>query len=601
MGHGADAAAEQRRPRVFISYAHDDDAHIEQVETLYELLRKKGGVDAQLDMYAGARPQDWAHWMEQQCAEADYTLVIASPKYKLRAEHEEQDGAGLGVAWEARLLRTWIYENHKTWFEKVLLVVLPGRSAHELPGFFGAPRMSRFDVATLNAAGIEELVRYMWKQPYRIEPEIGPIPVYTPRPPLVLDDASGSSGTTEPDAPEVGGAATGSGGLDETDWQQLARLLGGVPPESWAEQAYQWSFGATGSTSQAAAPFHLPDGDLYDWAWDLGRRRHVPGTLPKPVTFAHALAVGYAAGESPADRLRARRLHAWADHFMSHHSLPPPPTPRIERTEATLTVRLVEHAQRPDVFYAEVWLRTMDGRRPRRLQPPPSSASLTADLEGVRLLLENCMRDLAEAFGIGGRAAAPRLQRIEFAVSDRLLEETFDQWRVRLRREERVLGKMYEVVVRCLDQRGGVDLAGRWAGRWRWLTRQGGGDERAMVWVEDEHADCLDDLVGEWSETDHPVCVGVSMKQAQHGVAAALDAAMPVVVWQREEHRNDPSVPPLRSLLEIGDTSQLPLLVWKLRRDRRRPARERSSVVLLWDDPDHSMTPQPLSDANLIA
>lgn len=604
MEHGVDAVSGQVRPRVFISYAHDDDAHKLQVETFYELLRRKGGLDAKLDMYAGVEPQDWPRWMMRQYATADYVLVVASPKYKLRGDHEEEDGAGLGVSFESNLLLTELYRDYKVWFRRVLLVSLPGRSAEELPAFLGAVRITQIPVPTLDEAGIEQLVRHMTDQPERVEPQLGPIPVYRPRPSLVPETVpcaaadGGAPGAVASSTAPPGTASPdeGTGGLDEAAWQTLAAVLRGVAPPRWAEQAYQWSFGAAGSPGGAAAPpAPVGDLDLYDWARDLGERRHVPATVPKAVAFAHALAAGYAAGESPADRLLARELGSWADRFQGDPGLSQlPPLPRIGRAEATLTVRLVEHPQRPQTFTAEVWRRTTDGRRPERLRPRPSAAPDTVDLEGVRLLLESCLR--SDVLG-----ARVRLHRIEFAVSDALLEEAFDQWEVCIRRQPRVLGKVYEVVVRCLDQRGDADLTERWSDRWQWLTRQPPGDRRAATWVGEEHADCLDDLVGDWCETDHPVCVAVTMSRAEDGVAAALDAGMPVVVWQRASHRDRSGVESLPDLLSIDDVSDLPLDVTKLRRNRDLSGPARASVVLLWDDPDHPVGADPLSDANLIA
>ncbi|WP_369173758.1 TIR domain-containing protein [Streptomyces sp. R28] len=606
MGHGGNAA-ERQRPRVFISYAHDDEAHIEQVETLYELLRKRGGLDARLDLYAAGTPQDWARWMERQCADADYTLVIASPQYKLRAERGERDGVGRGVGWESRLLRNRVYNDSETWFEKILLILLPGRREQELPAFLVAEQVSHFKVPSLDAAGIEELVRYMWHQPYRVEPALGPIPAFGIRPPLV--PASGqprvvdaTSGAAEPVVRDLDGCP---GGLDEAAWRQLAQLLGGVRPESWAGQAYHWSFGATGSPGRAAAPFGTPDGDLYAWAEDLGERRHTPGTVPKPVTFAHALAAGYAAGESPADLGRARALASWVDRFLDSRALPMlPDAPGIKRGEATLTVRLTEHPQRQDRFYAEIWLRTTDGRQPRRLQPPEESGSLAVDMDGARDLLQESMRNLAGALADGEQGLGSKLERIEFAVFDGLLEETFEQWPLRLRSGPCPIGKLYEVVVRCPDQRWEFDLPQLWARRWDWLTERSRHDERPTAWVADEDIACLNEHIGAWRKNDRLACVAVSMSPAQEGVYAALDVGMPIVVWQRDGHRGDPTVPPLNTLLaldKVADVADLPETVAQLRRSTHLPEAARSSVVLLWDDPYHSPAADPLSDANLIA
>ncbi|MFF4149057.1 SEFIR domain-containing protein [Streptomyces sp. NPDC001651] len=596
MGIEGDTASERARPRIFISYAHDDPAHIRQVETLYELLRVKGGLDARLDSYAGVQSQDWPWWMHQQYTDADFVLVIASPEYKVRGERPEPlDGVGLGVFWETRRMMTEMYDDYQRWLRRILLVVLPGRSEKEFPAFMGAERISRFQVPTLDETGIESLVRRITGQPERVEPPMGPIPVYPPQSSLLSAPSPGPAG-----APEVRdvaeGADEGAHGLDAQAWRLLADILQGVAPPRWAEQAYQWSFGETGSLGWTAAPpVPVGDVDLYAWARDLGERRHPPGTVPKAIIFVQALAAGFAAGENPAERRRARELNAWVTRFLSDGELPAlPAVPRIERTEATLTVRLAEHPQRQGSFHAEIWRRTTDGRRPERLRPEPSSAPIVVDVEGARRLLEDCLRP-------GTLGPGVRLQRVEFAVSDGLLEEGFDQWEVRLRRDSRALGKVYEVVVRCLDRRWGADLAERWSSRWRWLTRQRDRNGLATVWVGDEHAGQLDDLVGEWYETDHPVCVAVSMAQARPGVDAALDAGMPVVVWQRACDREDPTVPLLSKLVDVSDVSRLPLDVKALRRDRDVPDRARASVVLLWDDPDHPVGVEPLSDANLIA
>ncbi|MFE2810711.1 SEFIR domain-containing protein [Streptomyces nigra] len=592
----ADTATKRARPRVFISYAHDDAAHVTQVETLYELLRVKGGVDAKLDSFAGVQSQDWPWWMHREYTDADYVLVIASPEYKVRGERAEPlDGVGRGVYWETRKMMTEMYVAPTRWLHRVLMVVLPGRCETEFPDFLGAERISRISVPTLDERGIEKLVRRITGQPERVEPPMGPIPVYPPQSSLLSAPSPGPAGAAG--VPDVaGGADDGAHGLDAQAWRLLADILEDVAPPRWAEQAYQWSFGETGSLGWAAAPpAPVGDVDLYAWARDLGERRHPPGTVPKAVTFVHALAAGFAAGENPDERRRARELNAWVTRFLSDCELPAlPAVPRIERTEATLTVRLAEHPQQQDSFYAEIWRRTTDGRRPERLRPEPSSAPIVVDVEGARLLLEGCLRPDILGPGV-------RLQRVEFAVSDGLLEEGFDQWEVRLRRDSRALGKVYEVVVRCLDQRWGADLVERWSSRWRWLTRQRDGSGLATVWVGDEHVDQLDDLVGEWYETDHPVCVAVSMARARPGVDAALDAGMPVVVWQRACDREDPTVPGLPKLLDVSNVSRLPLDVKALRRDRDVADRARASVVLLWDDPDHPVGVDPLSDTNLIA
>lgn len=112
--------------RVFISYAHESEAHAEAVRDLWVFLRANG-VDAKLDRVAAQRRQDWTLWMEEQVEEADHILVIASPAYQRRAGHDAEPDEGRGVQCEARLIRNLFYQDQRA-LQRFLPVVLPGDS-----------------------------------------------------------------------------------------------------------------------------------------------------------------------------------------------------------------------------------------------------------------------------------------------------------------------------------------------------------------------------------------------------------------------------------------------------------------------------------------
>jgi len=61
-------------------------------------------------------------WMERQINEADVVLLVFTEVYWRRAEGKEQPGKGLGVAWEADLIRSALYENahHNSRFVPIL-------------------------------------------------------------------------------------------------------------------------------------------------------------------------------------------------------------------------------------------------------------------------------------------------------------------------------------------------------------------------------------------------------------------------------------------------------------------------------------------------
>lgn len=169
-------------PRVFISYAHENDGgvHAERVRALWLLLRARG-VDARLDLSAAEEPQDWALWMQGEFRAADYVLVIASPAYKRRAEGTETPGAGEGVIWEARGIRSEVYARPDTWYRRILRVILPDGSRENLPDYLGGHAVTHYTVDPIDDTGVEKLLRYLTQQPYEVEPLIGTPPLLPPR------------------------------------------------------------------------------------------------------------------------------------------------------------------------------------------------------------------------------------------------------------------------------------------------------------------------------------------------------------------------------------------------------------------------------------
>jgi hypothetical protein len=115
---------------VLISYAHDDPAHEQQVLELYEFLRGQG-VDALIDVEVAARPQYWPDWMSTQIRHGGYVLVIGSPDYRAAAEDRLPAQQRKGVRWEARALKDAFYTDQAAARDRILPVLLPGRTTEE--------------------------------------------------------------------------------------------------------------------------------------------------------------------------------------------------------------------------------------------------------------------------------------------------------------------------------------------------------------------------------------------------------------------------------------------------------------------------------------
>ncbi|WP_204009099.1 toll/interleukin-1 receptor domain-containing protein [Virgisporangium aurantiacum] len=165
--------------RAFISYAHGNADHEERVLQLYALLRDEG-VDAKLDRPAAGQRQFWPQWIAEQIRSADFVLVVASPRYRDRAEGRTGTSVGRGVQWEARQLQELQYRDATEGTRKIIPVVLPGEDAAGFPDWLHPVGGAIYSVPELTPSGVDELIRLLTGQPLYLEPPLGRV---RPRPP----------------------------------------------------------------------------------------------------------------------------------------------------------------------------------------------------------------------------------------------------------------------------------------------------------------------------------------------------------------------------------------------------------------------------------
>jgi TIR domain len=176
----ASAAVSSEGPRVFISYAHDDEEHVDRVRGLWT-FRRALGIDAQLDLPAAETPLDWSLWTAEQLRDCHHILVIASPAYKRRAQGQAAPDEGRGVRWEAGLIRALMYEDQRAARRRIIPVVLPGTTVKDLPDWLTPATCTHYLVTDTTISGAEKLVRLLTGQPYETIPELGSVPHLPPR------------------------------------------------------------------------------------------------------------------------------------------------------------------------------------------------------------------------------------------------------------------------------------------------------------------------------------------------------------------------------------------------------------------------------------
>jgi hypothetical protein len=180
-------------PRVFVSYAHENAEHIAQVLRFCRLLRGNG-IDAWLDRYDSNERRDWYAWYLNQVTGADYVLIVASPGYHAAGDGNGPATSRRGVQTEAAHLRDLLHADRPTWIRRLLPVVLPGRSVHEIPLFLQPSCADHYVITELTTAGITGLLRTLTRQPVHPPPDLGPVSLLPPE--VIPDDAAPTATTT---------------------------------------------------------------------------------------------------------------------------------------------------------------------------------------------------------------------------------------------------------------------------------------------------------------------------------------------------------------------------------------------------------------------
>jgi len=175
-------------PKVFISYSHDSDEHEIRVLDLANRLREDG-IDAEIDQYETSPPDGWPAWCEQKIEEADFVLLVCTENY-LRHGRNKEEGEGLGVVWEARIIRQLIYDDGARTKRFVPVLFAGGQPEHIPLPVRGATHW-HLD----NPGQYDRLCRQLTGQPLVAKPVLGKI---TPMPPRESRSGPAAAATMAP-------------------------------------------------------------------------------------------------------------------------------------------------------------------------------------------------------------------------------------------------------------------------------------------------------------------------------------------------------------------------------------------------------------------
>jgi hypothetical protein len=143
--------------RIFICYAHEDEAHKKMVRDFTDLLRACGH-DPRIDSdYEGPR-QDWNQWAVRQIRKADFVVVIASPTCKAVGDGTYPGKDRAGIRHELGVISNLLQMN-PDWAPHLLPVILPGLSVNDIPMFLRPATMDHYPVDALIESELETLLK----------------------------------------------------------------------------------------------------------------------------------------------------------------------------------------------------------------------------------------------------------------------------------------------------------------------------------------------------------------------------------------------------------------------------------------------------------
>jgi SEFIR domain/Sigma-70, region 4 len=167
-------------PTALVSWAHSDSEwQATVVEFTYKL--RELGIAADADLFhLHDRAVVWTTYGPRAIEESEFVLILASPAYKARWEGTNPPGTGAGAAREANTLKAGFDDDQGAFHRKVKVVVLPGATTADIPTELRAAAQ-RFEIASINEAGLEDLLRTLTNQPAFVPPAVGRVPLLPPK------------------------------------------------------------------------------------------------------------------------------------------------------------------------------------------------------------------------------------------------------------------------------------------------------------------------------------------------------------------------------------------------------------------------------------
>lgn len=162
------ANAHAGSPICFISYSHDDDAHLKWVGKLaYDLAQQ--GVNVVFDRWDLRLGDDLQKYMEQAVVDSEFVLMVCTTKYT-----EKANSRSGGVGYESGIVSAKIYEGHQP--RKFVPVVKSYDGSKVRPTFLGNKMYIDFSDDSDYPSNLTHLLRHLHDKHTDQRPAVGKPP-----------------------------------------------------------------------------------------------------------------------------------------------------------------------------------------------------------------------------------------------------------------------------------------------------------------------------------------------------------------------------------------------------------------------------------------
>lgn len=153
-------------PKVFISYAWENEEHRSWVKKLTDKLLENG-VNASIDQYDLELGDRLPQFMEQQISESDFVLIVCTKTYKMKADNRKS-----GVGYEGHIISAELLSGKND--RKFIPIIKEGQVAEVFPTFLvGKLGIDLSDVQNFDEP-FNDLLATIFD--VKKKPEIGEIP-----------------------------------------------------------------------------------------------------------------------------------------------------------------------------------------------------------------------------------------------------------------------------------------------------------------------------------------------------------------------------------------------------------------------------------------